>query len=275
MMDNLLENIPKFRFIGSKHNILNNIDNIMCQENISGNIFFDVFSGSGVVGRYFKKKYSVVSNDLLYFSYVIQKGLVIPNNNMLFNGIDIYCSKKLTRVDCILDYLNHLPGVEGFIYNNYTPNSLINCNYERKYFSKENGKKIAPSEVIKIFIWDLNIHSNFLKLNFSAPKSKDLKWINEYRDQFYEIVVDNLWEKITPKSEYIPKDPLSYPTFLVLDIVGANYMQLELTNIFISDNANLKLYELKNNLGKTSDNKFVIDFIDYIRKYHREIKRGI
>jgi len=42
----------------------------------------------------------------------------------------------------VIDYLNKIPGVEGFIYKNYTPEGTKNLNQPRQYFIGENGKKI-------------------------------------------------------------------------------------------------------------------------------------
>ena len=63
------------RFIGSKIQLLEEIDNFI-QENIpfyEGMIFCDLFSGSGSIARYFKKNYQIISNDMMYFSYILQK----------------------------------------------------------------------------------------------------------------------------------------------------------------------------------------------------------
>ena len=70
------------RFIGSKANLLKNID-IVISENTTGNenVFCDIFSGTGSVARYFKPRYEVHSNDALHFSYVIQKATIENNSN--------------------------------------------------------------------------------------------------------------------------------------------------------------------------------------------------
>ena len=70
------------RYIGNKTNLLNNIDQVI-KENCDGEekIFCDLFSGTSSVARYFKNRYKIISNDLLYFSYVLQKA-TIENNNI-------------------------------------------------------------------------------------------------------------------------------------------------------------------------------------------------
>lgn len=85
--------------------------------------FADLFAGTGVVGKTFKEKgYRVISNDIQYYSYVLNKHL-IENTPPL----------DVTQ----LEYLNHLQEVDGFIYKNYCAGSGSG----RNYFTDSNGKK--------------------------------------------------------------------------------------------------------------------------------------
>ena len=65
------------RFIGGKTLLLDHIKRVL-QENTDGTerVFCDIFSGTGTVARYFKPDYEIISNDLLHFSYAIQKATV-------------------------------------------------------------------------------------------------------------------------------------------------------------------------------------------------------
>ena len=139
-----LEKIPKFRLIGSKHNMLTHLSRVIIQSELFGDTFFDAFSGSSSVGRYFKTQYKIISNDQLYFSYVLQNGLVVLNelpkfNNTNIKGLQIHSEKKIIQ---ILQFLNTLPPVEGFIYKHYSPESLNVDGVERRFFSASNGGKI-------------------------------------------------------------------------------------------------------------------------------------
>ena len=60
------------RYIGSKLNLLPQLDSAFSPRIAKGGAFCDIFSGTGVVGRYFKNRFPVISNDLLYFSHVLQ-----------------------------------------------------------------------------------------------------------------------------------------------------------------------------------------------------------
>ena len=126
------------RYIGNKTNLLNNIKQVI-EENCSGNekVFCDLFSGTSSVARFFKNKYKIISNDILYFSYVLQKATIsnneIPNFEKLRNKL---------KAENILDYLEttkiDMKNIKTFIYDNYSPND--NC--ERMYLTPENAKRI-------------------------------------------------------------------------------------------------------------------------------------
>lgn len=93
---------------------------------LSQKVFCDLFAGTGIVGRTFKKEVKkVISNDLEYYSFVL-------NKNYIGNHKPLNYNKYLYR-------LNNLKGIEtGFIYNNY----CLGSNSKRLYFSDYNGKKI-------------------------------------------------------------------------------------------------------------------------------------
>lgn len=115
-------------YIGSKlklsHFILNAVKE-MVGANLSSNIFCDLFAGTGIVGRVFKPKVKqIIANDLEYYSYVLNKNYI--ENCQLFNYTGL------------LEKLNNLNPVKGFIYNNY----CLGSNTKRQYFSDENGMKI-------------------------------------------------------------------------------------------------------------------------------------
>ncbi|MEO1923050.1 MAG: DNA adenine methylase [Nautiliaceae bacterium] len=88
-------------------------------------IFCDLFAGTGIIGRVFKKNIKkVISNDIEYYAYVLNRNYIGNHKNL---------KEKLE----VIEYLNHLPlRDDGFIYNNY----CLPAN--RLYFSDENGKKI-------------------------------------------------------------------------------------------------------------------------------------
>jgi adenine-specific DNA-methyltransferase len=121
------------RYIGSKKLLLGDIERVIDENINSAESFCDIFSGTVCVGNYFKKKYKITTNDLLYFSYCIQKS-VIENNEipkfkkLEFNPIEYFNS--LTP-----DKLNNLPHEQRFCVNNFSPAG------GRMYLSEKNALK--------------------------------------------------------------------------------------------------------------------------------------
>ncbi|MEO1954767.1 MAG: DNA adenine methylase [Campylobacterales bacterium] len=117
-------------YIGSKFKlsswIKEEVLNVVGQD-LSDKVFCDIFAGTGIVGRSFKKDVKkVIANDLEHYSYVL-------NRNYIGNHISIDDKEEF------LDELNSLDLREdGFIYQNY----CIGSGSGRQYFSDINGKKI-------------------------------------------------------------------------------------------------------------------------------------
>ena len=118
----------------------------VCGKDLSNMVFCDLFAGTGIVGRTFKtlvKK--VISNDIEYYSYVI-------NKNYIENHTEI------TEKKDYIEKLNNAKLIEnGFIYKNY----CVGGNGERQFFSDRNGMKIDTMRT-KIEKWfkDKKISSN-------------------------------------------------------------------------------------------------------------------
>jgi len=126
------------RYIGSKVLLLEHIENLVKKKANDAKSFCDIFSGTTAVARHFKKDYQVISNDLLHFSYVLQKATIENDKYPEFRkikkslGCDPFNYFEAIQVD--KEILTEKP----FIYENYSPN----CNSERQYFSNENALKI-------------------------------------------------------------------------------------------------------------------------------------
>ncbi len=81
------------RYIGGKTKILPFLDKIISDKVKNALTFCDLFSGTGCVGRFFKNKYKIISNDLMYFSYLINFASIELNEapefkSLGFNPID-------------------------------------------------------------------------------------------------------------------------------------------------------------------------------------------
>ncbi len=109
-------------------------------DDLSDKVFCDMFAGTGIVGRTFKKDVKkVISNDLEHYSYVL-------NKNYIENH------EEIKDKDKYIDELNNLPLIDnGFIYQNY----CMGSGSGRQYFSDYNGKKIDTIRT-KIKEWHEN-----------------------------------------------------------------------------------------------------------------------
>lgn len=126
-------------YIGSKFSLIDflksSISNILVANNEirtpNEMVFADLFAGTGVVSGAFKQEgYSVIANDIQFYSYVITKHL-IENNGSLDKG---RCAKLIAE-------LNNIKGVEGFIYKNYCYEGTEGQEFRRMYFTEYNAKK--------------------------------------------------------------------------------------------------------------------------------------
>ena len=124
------------RFIGSKKNLLQNIDAVLNQYlDGSEKTFVDLFGGSNAVGEFFSNRYHIISNDIMYFSYVIARGSLGLNSSPKF--------EKLGRQG-INDPLQYLTSVDlsdykgDYVTDNFSPAGEDN----RMYFTIDNAKRI-------------------------------------------------------------------------------------------------------------------------------------
>lgn len=125
------------RYIGSKLNLLSQLDAVVSERQPIGGNFCDIFSGTGVVGRYFKNRFPVVSNDLLYFSHVIQYAGIQLNRIPNFVELE-------KEIGDPFSYLNSIDS-KKFKFNT-DPFTAINYSYygkeQRMYFTEINALHI-------------------------------------------------------------------------------------------------------------------------------------
>ena len=150
------------RFIGNKENLLDWIFHTLEKNQVKGNNLFDFFSGTTNVAQYFKKRgFQVSCSDLLYLSYCLQKAYIENNTEPTFEKLIDKIPQiqsglfELTPLESVVNYLNSIKPIKGFIYHNYTPEGTTDLDVQRKYFSSENGGKI---DAIRTYIekWHLS-----------------------------------------------------------------------------------------------------------------------
>jgi adenine-specific DNA-methyltransferase len=121
------KSIGTFNYIGSKTKLLQFIE-ISIKDYIGKPIekitsFYDIFSGTGVVSSHFMKLgcKNVITNDLMYYSYILTSCLTNKNIN----------TKKIKD---FVKELNETEPLEGYIYKTYASS--------RKYFTNNNAMLI-------------------------------------------------------------------------------------------------------------------------------------
>lgn len=146
------------RYYGCKNRLLDFLEMGVAKTGINhGSSFCDLFSGTTTVARYFKEKgYTVIANDILEFSYALARAYIKNNEYPLFKGLKGKIegiNGSVENISKVIEYLNNISLIEGFIYKNYCPTGTRNSQYQRQYFSDENGKKIDAIRT-KIQEWE-------------------------------------------------------------------------------------------------------------------------
>lgn len=127
------------RFIGCKTLLLENIKEVIDRKAPNAKSFCDIFSGTATVARYFKQWYMIYSNDLLYFSFILQMGTLENDSIPKFNKLN-----KAIGISDPIDFFNSLkkkdiealPLKSRFFQNTYSPIG------GRMYLQEENALRI-------------------------------------------------------------------------------------------------------------------------------------
>ncbi len=135
-------------YIGSKKSLLKFLEDALSHCDIDKKetpILCDIFSGTGAVGRHFKKDFSIIANDMESYSSALV-------SHYIGNHKEFKIKKHIQE-------LNNLNGIEnGFIFNNYCPSGSLSLvekktkegivELNRMYFSDENGKIIDEARLL-------------------------------------------------------------------------------------------------------------------------------
>ncbi len=152
-------------YIGSKKSLLDFLDQAVKKCNIKTEtpVFCDIFSGTGQVGRHYKKQgFSIIANDMEDYSYSLI-------NHYIGNHKEIPIKEHI-------QILNNLKGIDtGFIFNNYCPSGKYSnvekstkdgiVKLNRQYFSDQNGKIIDEARLL-IDKWLSNNEINKEQYNY-------------------------------------------------------------------------------------------------------------
>lgn len=117
------------RYIWSKKKLLLEIEKLLIERGIlkKNYTFFDAFSWTASVWNFFKNKFKIISNDSLYFSYVVSHAKLNPIDKKFKN----------LKLDPFVFFNNDDCNLKGFVFKNYST-----WWSKRQYFSEENALKI-------------------------------------------------------------------------------------------------------------------------------------
>lgn len=122
------------RYIGSKERLLGNIEGVLNDKGATGEVFADLFAGTSSVARHFKKKgFQIISNDLLYFSYLIQRKYIETNEAPKFKGLKLSCAEIISNLNAV-----KACAADEFVAESYSEFGRA----ERKYLLPSNAMKI-------------------------------------------------------------------------------------------------------------------------------------
>jgi len=148
------------RFIGNKTNLLENIREVVEQNcGKDSEIFCDIFAGTGSVARYFKSDYQIISNDLMYFTYLLSAATVDLNAIPKFEKLKTKgINDPMAYLETAEISLQDIP--VAYCTNNYSPFGEAG----RMYLTEENARRI-----------------DFIRETIERWKNEELLNDNEYK----------------------------------------------------------------------------------------------
>lgn len=152
------------RYIGCKALLLDNIKEVLDKHVVDARSFCDIFSGTATVARYFKRWYEIYSNDLLYFSYCLQRSTVENDELPKFETLK-----------------NHLNGVHPIDYFNFmNTQDMESLPVEKRFFQNNYSPKGG-----RMYLTD----SNALRIDFARNKVQE--WYEDgilSEDEYYYLI---------------------------------------------------------------------------------------
>lgn len=125
------------RYIGNKTQLLGEIEKVIDDNCTNIKVFCDIFSGTASVANYFKPKYEIISNDILYLSYAIQMAIIENDSIPSFEKISNHLGMNIYDYFDVIEKSDHgFKKSELFFLNNYSASS------GRTYLTDQNAEII-------------------------------------------------------------------------------------------------------------------------------------
>jgi adenine-specific DNA-methyltransferase len=137
------------RYIGNKTKLLGFIEKKLDARGITrpGRTAVDPFSGTASVGQHLKGLgYRVTASDIMAYGYVFARAYVevaeLPTAPGLADEVLAVDGRDAPSAKDVVDYLNGLEPVPGFIHRSYSPAGETGREHGRMYFTPENAARI-------------------------------------------------------------------------------------------------------------------------------------
>jgi adenine-specific DNA-methyltransferase len=109
------------RYIGSKTNLLPQIREVVGQVAKDSTSICDIFAGTGAVGREFKSSHHVISNDILFFCYALNRAYVETNQTPKFLKVTKELGRSPIEFFNSLPLKDNAPSSDSFIAQQFSP----------------------------------------------------------------------------------------------------------------------------------------------------------
>jgi adenine-specific DNA-methyltransferase len=129
------------KYIGNKTRLLGFIESSLISAKVPlVGTFCDIFAGTANVGFHFKKTgMKILSNDIMTYSYHLQKAMLelndIPKFNRLKKHLNLDSSTNLPE---LLSTVSNIEPKKGYFFENFSPSGIS----KRQFFTDENGQII-------------------------------------------------------------------------------------------------------------------------------------
>ena len=123
------------RYLGSKARVLDDLASLIGQPSVKGGRFVDGFSGTGVVAsKAADLGWDVHVNDHLRCARLLSTARMLAESDVSYSELGGYSGA--------VEQLNATPGVQGFIWREYSPASSEHAPRPRRYFTEDNGARL-------------------------------------------------------------------------------------------------------------------------------------
>lgn len=126
-----------YRYIGNKSRLAGSLTKIISEYLHPGDTIFDPMCGTGAMSESFRRAgYKVSASDIMTFAVHHARVRLLLDSDPDFSGLD-------RRYPEIIELLNSTDHIEGFFWNEYSPEGSPKLGYSpRSYFTPANASKI-------------------------------------------------------------------------------------------------------------------------------------